>query len=100
MQEGRCAGCKHWDVSWGGKGEGAPPYSARQGDEYVTRHLSGRWGDCQRIQHLSGDSHGGPRYVDEPTDDPAFLADGSGYFAALATREDFGCVLFEERDSA
>lgn len=27
----------------------------------------------------------------------AVVTDGSGYFAAIKTKEDFGCVLFEEK---
>lgn len=30
-----------------------------------------------------------------PPSGPAYLSDGSGYFASLTTRSDFGCVLHE-----
>lgn len=92
----RCDGCTHWDTSWGGEqSTAAPTYYDRETKSRA--HLPGVWGDCQRIKHLSGDSHGRPPWLDEPTEDAAYLADGSGYFASLTTRSDFGCVLFEPR---
>lgn len=33
-------------------------------------------------------------------DCPAVAVDGSGYWAALRTRDDFGCVLFEPKPEA
>jgi hypothetical protein len=60
--------------------------------------VPGEWGDCKRIQHLSGDSHGRPATLFELTEDPAYLADGSEYFANLTSRADFGCMLWERKE--
>lgn len=55
-------------------------------------------GKCIGIQH---DELGGEGYDDdcnpiETNNDSAFVVDGSGYFAALKTRENFGCVMHSE----
>lgn len=34
---------------------------------------------------------------DEVFDDPVMTIDGSDYFSALKVKEDFGCVLWEEK---
>ena len=41
---------------------------------------------CGLLQHLNGSDH----FSDLPTQ-PAGVIDGSGYYAALCVREDFGC---------
>ena len=54
------------------------------------------WGDkdennqyrqCRAIKHVE--------FSDENEDYSAFVVDGSGYFAALKCRSDFGCNLFQ-----
>jgi hypothetical protein len=59
--------------------------------------IFGEWGTCERILRRSEDSEGRPADLDmdAPTGEIAYLADGSGYFASLTTRSDFGCTLFE-----
>lgn len=101
----RCETCRHWvespvkllastvtpEGTFGGRVE-----------------MPGTWGDCRAIHHLSGDSHAGPEGLPEPdlaygdeALDPnavlAYLSDGSEYFASITTRNDFGCVLHEEK---
>jgi len=48
----------------------------------ATPHPPTPWGTCRR-EH------------ERPT--PMFTNDGSGYFSALRTRHDFGCVAFEDK---
>jgi len=74
----RCGNCKHL-------GEEAMAFPE---GEY-TLAPSGYW-VCNLIEHV-GDDHvwGSGR---------AHVVDGSGYYAALRVREDFGCVLWEAKD--
>lgn len=83
-----CKSCKHWD-----KTERPPHFY--ENSEMIP--VVGQWGTCERILRLSGDSYGTPPTLDEKTEDPAYLSDGSGYFASLTTRSDFGCSLWEAR---
>lgn len=48
--------------------------------------------NCQRVCHGNKD-----RYGDVTHKDSAIVVDGSGYFAALRVKEDFGCIYFEEK---
>lgn len=64
-----CATCTHWDTA----------------DEAEA------WGTCGAIL--------GPQVRRVLTiETRAYLCDGSGYFACLTTRSDFGCTLHEPRD--
>ncbi len=47
-------------------------------------------GTCARIRHLNAEDIG---------DDSSAVEDGSGYYAALRCREDFGCTLHEKNES-
>ena len=40
------------------------------------------------------------RYFHDAASAKAVPVDGSGYFAAICVREDFGCVDWEERDTS
>jgi len=47
---------------------------------------------CDRIKHCA--------YYDlYKISDEACVQDGSGYFAALRVKDDFGCVMFEKKDA-
>lgn len=95
-----CATCKHWDKA---AGQPEAPIMEREPDRDgrpVYRQIGrgpvpGEWGTCERILRYGGSSYGVPPDMDERTDDPAYLSDGSGYFASLTTRSDFGCTLHE-----
>jgi hypothetical protein len=80
MDEKRCETCRHW----GDKSDG-----------------NARFRTCLRIQH---DDRGESRlqerseYVPDAEsifDEPAVTVDGSDYFAALRTKADFCCSLWE-----
>jgi len=49
---------------------------------------------CEAISHGFMD---GAELLDN--NDKATVVDGSGYFAAIRVKEDFGCVLFEEKQT-
>lgn len=100
-----CADCKHWDFA--PRAPKAPIMERLEGEEYQGREVwrqvgrgpvPGEWGTCERILRYGDDSHSRPPDLDDWTDDPAYLSDGSGYFASLTTRSDFGCTLYEEDD--
>lgn len=46
-----------------------------------------KYRQCHAIKHVE--------WPDENKDFSAFVVDGSGYFAALKCRSDFGCNLFQ-----
>lgn len=48
---------------------------------------------CDRIKQIDWSGY----YDDVPTED-AFVQDGSGYFAALRVRDNFGCVKWEKKE--
>lgn len=80
-----CGSCKHW----GAEGE------------------RGKFRRCTRIVHDHQDyTDDRTVYASDPTIDDeakamrqelAVVKDGSGMFATLCCREDFGCVLHEEK---
>lgn len=95
MSVERCSTCRHWDTDME---DGQPVYypkAEQEAHNYGVRvPLPGEWGDCQRIRHRADeyeDDQPGP-------DDLAFLSDGSGYFASISTRAEFGCVLWEPKE--
>lgn len=54
---------------------------------------------CGAVKHDDSDSYRADGSLSTPLSDPnakAEVVDGSGYFAALRTRADFGCVLYQE----
>lgn len=67
--DARCGNCQHWQ----------DPH------KFLTSVPDVR--ECYAVEHHDPDSH-------PPADAAAFVVDGSGYFAALRTREDFACSLF------
>lgn len=86
--QNRCGGCKHWDAAT----ERERPVLMTEPD-YDEKPLPGTWGTCERIPHRSSEYES-----DQPDNlDLAFLSDGSGYFASITTRAEFGCVLWEAK---
>ncbi len=75
-----CKTCKHWK-------------------NFNDRHRieNDKFKECSRIKFdrasSSSDSHDDQ---DSIFDEPAVTVDGSGYFAALHTQENFGCSLHEQ----
>ncbi len=87
----RCGNCKHW----GNEHETDAKFRSCRGiahdkeklvnedqDEYYAEHES----EHHRAQVVFRGNH------------IAVTQDGSGYYAALKCREDFGCELFERKD--
>lgn len=95
MAERKCGNCKFWGRQIK-KYRGAPP-----------KDQAGEWRQCGRIEHDRDnatfddtDEWWDEDYKKERIDHPlrlglAVVTDGSGYFAALKSRADFGCELFE-----
>lgn len=54
--------------------------------------VDGAYRACERVRMREQFPQDGPLAVSE---DPAFVEDGSGYYAAIRCRADFGCVLWE-----
>lgn len=88
-----CGTCEHW----GG-------HNPRKYEEQFRHHR------CHRVEHdcnrdATADSWlpGDPEEDREAAkrrasvEDSAVVQDGSGYYAALKTREDFGCVYHKEK---
>lgn len=86
-----CGTCKHWGDS---KDVGEPyrkctavihdksSYTGTFGDEFLGDEPIDDWERTKREEILAIRKH------------CAVVVDGSGYFAALKCREDFGCVLY------
>ena len=83
-----CGSCKHWDTK----------------DHDALKEMD--VGVCGRVPHMERNPwpEDGLAYIDDPGepprygDEPAHVVDGSDYFAALRTKENFGCVLWEAKD--
>lgn len=103
-----CGTCKWW-------GKNVPIYPGARAREDQT----GEYRQCGRLVHDSDNWAEGSDYAtpvegrdwltpelkaamvaerDLVLSQPAVLKDGSGYFAALKSRADFGCVLYEPRE--
>jgi len=83
--DGRCGGCKHWLNPWGNE-----PYT-NYGEHVPTPEDRPRWGTCQQVTMATDSTELG--------DLPAFVIDGSQYSADLHVRDDFGCTLFEPKET-
>lgn len=70
-----CGSCRHWRA-----------FGSMEKDLYEVP----TFGTCAAVQQHDSYSH------EDTTSWKACVTDGSGYFAALRTKEDFGCVLFLE----
>lgn len=73
-----CGTCKHWK-----------PFDPMK---YHEKNMAG-FGRCERIGFADDD--GIP--LEQRSSWIACTVDGSGYFAALRTKESFGCVLHETK---
>lgn len=85
----RCGDCKHW-------GNYAPieePCEDGSWDSASSFDLR----TCKAVQQVAS-------CLDEPNNTAkgkrALVQDGSGFYAALKTADDFGCVLFEPKGEA
>jgi len=82
MDEKRCETCRHWGMD---------------------RDSGKQFRECQRIQHDTDDESWDDKRYEHATDeesvfdDPAVTIDGSGYWAALRTKCDFCCSLWEPK---
>lgn len=76
-----CGDCKFWG------GERDVP-----GDDFRECTAVVHSGDCWDTQSIN--------IMDRDPDATAVVVDGSGYFAALKTKDDFGCVLFKANASS
>lgn len=91
----RCKTCKHWDKLYG-ISYGKCDKVAHVKDNSPT-HVANRMNeaDCigndDMMQEASDEG-----FLWDECGSPAVLEDGSGYYAALVAKEDFGCVLHEE----
>ena len=91
-----CGTCKHW------KPIATEPYDLNEGSQYPPG-----CGHCQAVEHPEGfETDGGSNKAYEElrkkknahkTAAKAYVEDGSGYYAALICKTDFGCVLHEEK---
>lgn len=84
MDEVKCGDCKFW---------GKPNNLEDTGD----------FRECQGILHDKDKVTTASTFEDEDakllrSENKAVTVDGSGYFAALRTREDFGCVSFSKKE--
>lgn len=84
-----CGGCRHWKQE-----------EPSLGAEY----WRAGFGTCQAIVHDSDESHKHEDGYCDPYEPCEWMAqrkavcvDGSGFYAAVKTREAFGCVLFEAK---
>ena len=76
-----CGTCKHWGVDLRNSHQDT---SCGPGDQKR----------CFRIADSSEHVFDGEHVLD---DEPAYTADGSGYYSAILTKPDFGCVLWEAK---
>lgn len=96
---GTCGDCKSWGVI--------------KKESGATDTQSGDWRQCGRFVHdVRGDTEDWRDGFENDSDEKekariratrkelAVVQDGSGYFAALKSRADFGCVMFEHKESA
>lgn len=105
-----CAECRFWDrvkpeeySAWQNHIEGEVSDEIERehgrspwGDDALEKKLEETvkertvlWGECSRIKMKESSDK----------DDLAMLSDGSSYWAALATRGEFGCSLWEPTES-
>lgn len=81
MTAQKCGNCKWWG------------HQVRENPALDPENQTGELRQCGRIPNDDGNGY------EPPPSDLAFTKDASGYFAALKTREAFGCVLFEQKET-
>lgn len=98
---GRCASCKFWDA------DAEMYHFVNEWESRETRLLRAdspdeEWAEAEGRAHRKVEFWGECRAIRQkenaPDDAIAMLSDGSGYYAGLATRGEFGCVLWEAKD--
>jgi superoxide dismutase len=85
-----CGTCKHWkrpdpEDYWATVG----PEDIDTPDEQLKSEIARTYGKCQRIVHVKNTN---------TANTPAAANDGSGFFACVRCRTDFGCTLYEKSD--
>ena len=88
MSEQRCGTCRHWK----------PPAESDQPVTF-TSHTDEPtdYGECKAIEHDT--EWGWNESLALTKKASAMVLDGSGYFAALRSRAEFGCVLWEPKQA-
>lgn len=76
----KCGDCRHW----------------QEIDTYASK-IDG-FGTCERIRAFENICSGEPN--EEEAKEKAMTVDGSGFYSALKTKGDFGCVLHEPKQQA
>jgi hypothetical protein len=84
-----CKTCKHW-IKDDGRGDSMT--SPCDPDTYEPMEMPFEVRECKHPKLL---------FCERPVENPGFaVADGSTYFAALYTTEEFGCVMHERTTAA
>jgi hypothetical protein len=89
----RCGNCKFWGSSCDGNETYRQCLAVIHDKRSFTSSLFD-W-DAENPDHDDIETTDGIR---DARSKKAVVKDGSGYFAALRCRSDFGCVLFERKD--
>lgn len=97
MSDRTCSGCEHWDTAadlyhFENEFISREDRDGTNEEDFVAaanraKERLSLWGECRAIKQKESAAD----------DAVAMLSDGSGYYAALATRGSFGCLLFTER---
>lgn len=104
-----CRTCKHWDPTHGGSGRHRGPSVHWHGNPAILDEVEDDPDRLQRVEKMAtaverlyGTCAGVEFLLTEvdPKKAPlAFTEDGSEYRAVLFTRPEFGCALWEERQT-
>ena len=86
-----CKTCRYWGLPRDEYDAEAIEQIKKDSDRL---HLWGRVRPCGAV--LACESGVGPSATTLSEGERARVVDGSGYYASLRTRDDFGCVLHEE----
>lgn len=85
----RCGTCRHWGTP---RDNGTETWGLRPCVAVIPKY------DVAVLKDENGNDLWDENYEPVPVNTPkAMVVDGSGYFAALKTAEDFGCVLWEAK---
>ena len=83
-----CSTCRFWGAQ--------RPEDGDEGFARIKEDVE-LWAKVRPCGAVMGDPDGSGAFPHRlPADRKAEVLDGSGYYASLRTREDFGCVLHEE----
>jgi hypothetical protein len=98
--EKTCGTCKYWGVKTREERVMIKPNPImvnQQLDEIQRIKKEYGVADCDRILHTNGGSDYNKDGLKDYLDELAGVEDGSGFHATLCCREQFGCVLWEEK---